>query len=214
MSQETTTESPPAGANKDATPDTGLGNPLTQTADPIDRVVRLAPKWTIFVLVACALLVVGALVWTFEGRISQTVPASGIFVDQGSTSITSQTGGTVSSILVERGQTVTANQAVLEFTNGDTVTTPVAGEVSSIFVAAPFELSAGQTIMLVTDINVPDLVYALLPAVMVGSQVAGKPVNIEVSNAPSATYGYLQGTVTDVSEIPLDKRPGIGHAGH
>jgi multidrug efflux pump subunit AcrA (membrane-fusion protein) len=207
MSHETTTRPPAAtasaGAPPESTADTGLGHPITETADPIDRVVRLAPKWTIFMLAACALLVAGALVWAFQGVISQTVPAPGIYIDRGSTAVTSQVEGTVSGVLVTRGDTVAAGQTLIELTNGDTIVAPVAGEVSSIFVAAPSALWIGETVMLVTDVSIPSVAFALLPAVMVGSEVAGKPVNIEVSTAPSATYGYLQGTVIEVSEVPL-----------
>lgn len=186
-----------------ATTDTGLGEPIAQSADAIDRVVRLAPKWTLFVLIACALLVVGALVWAFNGTISQTVSTPGILKDNGFQTVSPTEKGLVKEVLVETGQDVTASQALITFESGSQLLSPVAGSVSAIYVAPGSMLEAGATAIGITNIDVPDVVYTLLPAAMIGTVVADLPVEMEVSSAPSSTYGYLVGRVVEVSSIPL-----------
>lgn len=186
-----------------ATTDTGLGEPIAQSADPIDRVVRLAPKWTVFVLVACALLVVGALVWAFNGTISQTVSTPGILKDNGFQTVAPTERGLVKEVLVTTGDTVTAQQPVLTFESGSQLVAPTAGSVSAIYVAPGSMLEAGAAAVGITDTSLPDVVYTLLPAAMIGTVVADLPVEMEVSSAPSSTYGYLEGRVVEVSSTPL-----------
>lgn len=183
--------------------DTGLGQPIAATADPIDRVVRLAPKWTIFALIASALLIAGAVVWAFGGQITQTVSARGVFVDNGS-SVVSATGiSRVAKVLVNSGDEVSQGQAVVELTEGDPLVASAAGVVSVIYVAEDSDLLPGEAVMRITNLSVADSVYALLPASMVGSEVADADVLIEVSSAPSSTYGYLEGRVVSVTDMPL-----------
>lgn len=188
---------------EDAEPsDTGLGKAIESTADPIDRVVRLAPKWTIFALIASALLIVGAVVWAFGGQITQTVSARGVFVDNGSSVVTATGVATVSKVSVNSGDEVTAGQTVVEVTAGEPLVASSSGVVSVIYVAEGSSLVAGEAVMRITNLAVPDSVYALLPASMVGSEVADSDVLIEVSSAPSSTYGYLKGRVVSVSDMP------------
>lgn len=186
-----------------ATTDTGLGEPIAQSADPIDRVVRLAPKWTVFVLIACALLVVGALFWAFNGTISQTVSTPGVLKDNGFQTVAPTETGLVSEVLVSTGDTVTEQQPLLTFKSGSQLVSPSAGSVSAIYVAPGSLLEAGAIAVGITNLEVPDVVFTLLPAAMIGTVVADLPVEMEVSSAPSSTYGYLEGRIVEVSSTPL-----------
>lgn len=196
----TTADDPTAD---DASTDTGLGHPVAQTADPIDRVVRLAPKWTVFVLIACALLVVAALVWAFNGQITQSVNAKGVLKDNGYEAITVPQDGMVTSVLVQPGDEVTEGQPLLEVTPGGTITSPRDATVSTIYVAPDSKIRAGDPALAITDLTVPDVVFTLLPAQLVSSVVADLPVEMDVSGAPASTYGYLKGRVLEVSSTPL-----------
>lgn len=183
--------------------DTGLGKPLNQGADAIDRVVNLAPKWTLFVLGACVLLVIGAIVWAFYGSVTTALTAKGIFKDNGYLPVAAQADGTVSEIPAELGQEVDANDVLIKFKDGTTLVAPKDGWVASLFVAPGSKLLAGSTAVALTDYSIPDVVMTLLPASMTGSVVAGLQVELDVQSAPSTEYGYLTGSIVEVSSTPL-----------
>ncbi len=182
--------------------DTGLGQPVPQTADPIDRVVSLAPRWTVFVLAACGLLVAGILVWAFGGTVTSSVTTDGLYNENGDVSVTSPTEATVDQVLVTLGQEVNEGDAVVTLTNGDSLTSPQDGTVTSILVSAGSVMYANKTAVRVTDLTVPDTVIIMVPASMTGSILPGLPVRIEVSSAPSSQYGYLLGSLSEISSGP------------
>ncbi len=182
--------------------DPGLGQPVPQTADPIDRVVTLAPKWTIFLLAACALLVAGALVWAFNGRITKTISTQGVLRDQGYSIVESGQDGLIDQVLVVPGDKVTNGQALVKFANGQETNSPRDGTVVTVFVAPGSSVEPQADIVGITDTTIPDEVYTVLPPALTGTVVAGLPVQMEVSGAPSSTYGYLKGRVVEVSSAP------------
>lgn len=182
----------------DAPGDPGLGKPVAQTADPIDRVVRLAPRWTIFVLAACALLVVGATVWAFQGRITSTLATPGILIDNGYRAVSAAEPGAVTEVRVDAGDTVSTGDILVVFEDGSTLTSPTNAEVSAVYVAVGSELKAGSAAVGLTDPDLEDVVYTILPATSVGTVEANLPVEMEVASAPSSTYGFLKGRVVEV----------------
>lgn len=183
--------------------DTDLGRPVPQTADPIDRVVNLSPKWTIFLLAACALLVAGALVWAFNGRITKTVSSQGVLRDQGYTIVSSGVDGIVSQVLVAPGDEVVDGQTLVRYENGEETRSNRDGTVVSVFVAEGSNVEGNASEIGITDEEIPDEVYTLLPTGLTGTVVAGLPVLMEVSGAPSSSYGYLKGKVVEISSSPL-----------
>jgi hypothetical protein len=182
--------------------DTGLGKPVPQTADPIDRVVNLAPKWTIFLLAACALLVAGALIWAFNGRITKTVSTQGVLRDEGYSIVKAGQDGLINQVLVAPGDEVQNGEALIRFENGKETETTRDGTVVSVFVAPGSTVDPEADIVGITDTTIPDEVYTVLPPGLTGTVVAGLPVQMEVTGAPSSTYGYLKGRVVEVSSAP------------
>lgn len=181
----------------------GLGQRLPQSADPVDRVVRLAPAWTLFVLGGCALLVAAALVWAFTGTVSTTISAPGILHDNGFRVVPASEPGTVSEVLVGIGDPVKTGQVLIAYDNGTKVTSPVDGNVATLYQASGATVKTGDSMVGITDYAIADEVVTLLPADMVSSVVAGLPVEIDLSSAPASTYGYLKGTLQSVSSVPL-----------
>lgn len=199
----TTTTAPGPERNDTGGHDTGLGHAVAQTADPIDRVVRLAPRWTVFVLAACALLVLGASVWAFQGRITSTLSTPGILKDNGYRAVSSPTPGTVTDVKVQVNDTVATGDTLVTFADGTSLTSPQAGLVSAVYVAAGSQLPAGNAAIGLTDPNQADVVLTILPASSVGTVEADLPVEMEVASAPSSTYGYLKGRVVEVGNQPV-----------
>jgi hypothetical protein len=183
--------------------DTGLGQPLPQNADPIDRVVRLSPPWTVFVLSACALLVAGAVLWAFTGVIRETVVAPGVVSDPTYGVVFAPGSATVDSVLVEPGDEVAVGDELVAYTDGQTTVAPRDGTVVIVFVAPQSQVDETTGLLGITDQDAPDQVQVLLPTSLIGTVVAGSPAQMEVNGAPASTYGYLVGEVQQVSSSPV-----------
>ena len=184
------------------TRDTGLGNPVPQTADPIDRVVSLAPRWTVFVLIACGFLVAGLIAWGFGGTVTSSITTEGLYNENGDASVETPKEATVAQVLVSLDQEVTEGQELVALTDGSVLTSPQDGTVTAILVSNGSLMYPGKTAVRVTDLSVPDNVVVMVPASMTGWIVPGLPVRIEVSSAPSSQYGYLIGEVDEISAGP------------
>jgi hypothetical protein len=182
--------------------DIGLGEPVAQSADPIDRIVSLAPKWTVFVLAACGLLVLGVLVWAFQGTVTTMVSTPGLYSENGSSRVLTDTQATVNEVLAPLGATVTKGDTVVTLVGGGTVTAPQSGTVTAVFVSPGSIMYPGKTMMRITDLDTPDNVVIVIPASMTGTVTVGLPVQLAVSSAPPSQYGYLLGTVDEISSGP------------
>lgn len=179
-----------------------LGQPLPQSADPIDRVVRLAPTWTVFVLIACGLLVLGTVVWAFRGQVTTAVPAPALYVEGGTADIVSKNAVSVSQVLIELGQQVQKGQRMLSLTDGSSLVAPQAGVVSSILVSNGSAMWPGKIAARITDPSVSDTVVSAVRPELTGTLVPDMPVQIEMSSAPAARFGYLLGTIDEISADP------------
>lgn len=179
-----------------------LGQPVPQTADPIDRVVRLAPKWTMFVLLSCALLIVGIGAWAVGGTVVSSEATAGVYNERGAQPVVSEEPETVKEVLVLLGQEVDKGEKLFDLEDGHGLEAPQDGVVTSILASAGAVVPTGTTVARVTDPAVPDKVVTLVPAPLSGTVVVGQPVRIEVSSAPSTRYGYLLGTIEEISSDP------------
>lgn len=185
------------------TTDSGLGRPVAQASDPIDRVVRLAPKWTVFVLGACGLLVLGIIIWSVRGTVTSSVSTVGMYNERGAVTVVTDAAVTVDKVLVKLGDQVTNGQELVSLQGGGSLVAPQDGAVSSVLISDGSVMVAGQKAVRITDLAEPDFVVTLVPSGMTGTVVVGLPVRIEVSSAPSSKYGYLLGTIDEISQDPF-----------
>lgn len=179
-----------------------LGRPVPQSADPIDRVVRLAPKWTLFVLLACGLLVLGTIIWAVGGTVTTSVSTRGLYNERGTMDVLATRQATVDQVLVSLGQQVTQGQQVVTLEDGSVMVSPQDGTITSVLVSGGSVLSPNEATMEVTDLATVDQVVTVVPASMTGSVVVGMPARIAVSSAPPSRYGYLLGTIDAISRSP------------
>jgi hypothetical protein len=179
-----------------------LGRPVPQSADPIDRVVRLAPRWTVFVLLACALLVLGTIIWSVRGSVTTTVSTRGMYNERGTLNVLTTKAVTVDRVLVKLGQRVIKGEQVVTLKGGAAMVSPQDGMVTSILVSDGSMMLPGKASLQVTDLAQPDDVVAVVPASLTGTVAVGMPVRMEVSSAPSSKYGYLLGRVDTISRSP------------
>lgn len=182
---------------------TELGNPVAQSADPIDRVVRLAPRWAVFALGACGLLVASIIIWAVTGTVTSSVSAPGLYNEAGALNVNTPERVTVDQVLVTLGQSVTKGQKLVSLEGGGSLTSPQNGVVTLILASGGSTMSAGRTALQVTDLAQLDTVVALVPARLTGTVVVGLPVRMSVSSAPSGRYGYLLGTISSIGSEPF-----------
>lgn len=180
-----------------------LGDPLPQSADAIDRVVRLAPRWLVLSLAGCALLVGATVVWAFAGTVTQSISGPGIYDDAGYRLVRASQVGTVARVVVAPGQTVASGSPVVVFADGSAAVSPITGVVVSVFVSDGVAVGPDKDLVGITDDALPDTVEVLLPPAMTGRLSVGLAAQVEVASAPASEYGYLRGTVAQFSSAPI-----------
>ncbi|WP_455500617.1 HlyD family efflux transporter periplasmic adaptor subunit [Gemmiger sp.] len=89
--------------------------------EQLDRMIVIASPQLWLAALGAALIVVVALVWSIVGRLPSKVDANGIFVsDQGVASVYADVTGTVDTVYVAEGDTVTDGQLLLTVSGEDT----------------------------------------------------------------------------------------------
>lgn len=183
--------------------DLGLGGPAPQSADAVDRVVRLAPTWTVFALIACGLLVAGTAFWAFAGTVTTNVSVAGVFRDRGDQLVKSTAPGVVDEVLVKVGDRVKKGDALITFTNGSDATATAEGRVIMVLVTPGAQVVANKALVSISDPDEPGTIVTMLPPKMVGTVEAGMPVEMAVNSAPSNEFGYMKGYVSQLSSAPV-----------
>lgn len=191
-----TLEKPRPGGTSD------LGRPLTASADPVDRVVRLAPTWTVFALVASGVLVVGIVVWALTGTVSSTVTSPGILHDIGATTVRATTSGQVDRVPVTVGDMVKTGQVVAVLHDGASLTAPLDGQIVAVNVSPGSRVVPDQSVVIVADLTIDPLVVTKVAPSYISTIRVGLPVRMEVEGAPASRYGYLLGTISDITNNP------------
>jgi len=179
--------------------------------DEIDTPIMLAtPRGWIAVFVVM-IIMAGAAVWVFAGRLPITVSANGLLSHpQGVSQVQSPVGGVVKDILVGPGTQVSPGQTIAEIGPGSTgeqpVVSPFQGQVVSVVTGVGQVVGPGSTVLTVerTDgANGAMVALLFVPAPDAAEIAPGMPADLSVSSAPSAAYGLLRGTVAAVSRYPL-----------
>jgi multidrug efflux pump subunit AcrA (membrane-fusion protein) len=173
------------------------------SGDALDRIVRLAPPWTVFALVASALLVVGMVVWAVTGTVSSSVTTPGFLDDVGATTVRASTAGQVDRVPVALGESVAQGQVVVVFRDGTTLTAPLAGQVVAVSVSPGSTVVSGQSVVIVADLAVDPFVVTKLAPSYISTVRVGMPVRMELEGVPATRYGYLLGTLSEISNDPF-----------
>jgi hypothetical protein len=181
--------------------------------DEIDTPITLAsPRGWIAVLVV-AIIMVGAAVWAFAGRLPITVDANGLLsLPQGISVLQSPVGGMVRDIGVAPGARVSAGQTVAYVQSSagqpeQPVVSPFGGLVVAVAATTGQVVGAGSTVLTVERTDGPNnrmVALLFVPASDAAEVAPGMKADISVSSAPSAAFGLLQGQVASVSQYPLD----------
>jgi len=183
--------------------------------DEIDTPIILAtPRGWIAVFVVM-IIMAGAAIWAFAGRLPVMVTANGLLSrPQGISQLQSPVGGLVTDITVTVGTTVRPGQVVADirtvldgvYLEEQVVTSPFGGQVVAVTTGVGQVVGQGSTLLTVERTDGPggQLVALLfVPAPDVAAIAPGMPADLSVASAPAAEFGLLRGRVAAVSKYPL-----------
>jgi multidrug resistance efflux pump len=176
--------------------------------DELDQLSALARPWTLLGVSALTIAVIVFVVWSFVGTVPRTVDASGILAQPGGlAAVGSSVSGQIDSVLVGQSAEVRIGQTVATIgPHQSAIRAPFAGRVIDLqIIAGQFVRQGDPLYTLQRTVSSLDKTsaYLFLPAGKGAGVGPGMAVNITVSNAPSAAFGVLHGTVAAISEAPL-----------
>jgi multidrug efflux pump subunit AcrA (membrane-fusion protein) len=175
--------------------------------EQLDQLLRVTSPRGWLALLGLTLLIGAVVVWSVIGSIPSTIKGQGILLrGEGVQLIEAPSPGRVSKILVRSGDSIRANQPVVNLTtaDGDTqISSPRAGRVLELRVGEGTFVQPGSPLVSF------ELAQEDLEAVLYLSPDDGKKVHpgMEVQVAPATVsqqeYGVLRGTVKSVSDFPV-----------
>ena len=182
-----------------------------EVAEPADLVAAALPvtdrrAWLL--LAAIALVIVAGLVWTVFGRAPETITGRGMIVPtRGFVDVGTNGTDTVSDVLVDPGQPVRAGErlAVVISPSGTAsdLVAPVDGVVATIVAKQGGISEAGSPVLTIDPDADGNVAVAFLPAEQGARVQTGMPALVALASLPESQYGYITGTVTAVSRLPV-----------
>ena len=157
-----------------------------------------------------ALLVPAALWGVFGSIPSQVTANDGILLHRDALhGVVSQTSGIVTDVLVENGDVVQPGQVVAHATTDAAgqaeVTTLFGGKVVDVPIGKGMLLSRGQLVAVVEEGDEPLEAVFFVPAEEGKQLTTGMQVHVSPSTTKAEEYGYLQGKVLAVSQLPVSE---------
>ncbi len=182
-----------------------------EAAEPADLVAAALPVTTRrawLLLAAIALVIVAGLVWTIFGRAPETITGRAMIVPTGGfVDVGTDLAGTVSDVLVDPGQSVRAGTpvATLLTESGTTVKllASVDGVIATIVAKQGGITDPGSPILTIDPDAGGNIAVAFLPAEQGARVRTGMPALVALASLPQSQYGYITGTVTAVSQLPV-----------
>lgn len=175
--------------------------------EQLDQVMRVADPRRWIALTAIGVLLIGALIWGFVGRIESTVQADCVIIPKSGTyDIVTTSQGTVRDVLVQRGDQLAAGEpvAVVETIDGarTEVLAPVSGEVIELLATFGDFVEVG-TALVNFDQDEEDLAVLLYVSPSVSGELeSGMEAHISPDTAAREQYGFLEGQVEEIAPFP------------
>lgn len=175
--------------------------------DQLDQLMRVADPKRWIALAAIGALVVGVLVWAFVGRIDSTVQADCVIIPRGGTyDVVTTSPGTVTELLVQRGDQLTGDEsvAVVETVDGDRVevAAPAAGDVIELLASPGDFVEVGDSLVNFERRGEPLGVLMYVSPAVSGELRAGLDAHIEPDTASRQQFGFLEGQIQEVAPFP------------
>ena len=177
--------------------------------DELDRLMRVVDPRGWLALVGLLALVVPAALWALLGTIPDERSADdGILLHRDALhAVVSQTSGLVTDVEVETGDTVTAGQVLIHLRTEDgaeaEVVTLFGGEVVDVPVGKGMLVDRGEQVAVVEQGDEPLQAVFFVPAEDGKQLRPGMQVHVAPSTSKTEEFGYLQGVVLSVSQLPV-----------
>ena len=180
--------------------------------DELDRLMRVVDPRGWLALIALFALLVPAGLWAVFGSIPAQVNADdGILLHRGALhGVVSQASGIVTDVLVDNGDVVQPGEVVARVSadraaEATEVTTLFGGQVVDVPIGKGMLLSRGQLVAVVEEGNEPLQAVFFVPAEEGKQLNPGMQVHVSPSTTKAEEFGYLQGTVLAVSQLPVSE---------
>jgi multidrug resistance efflux pump len=175
--------------------------------EQLDQLMKVADPKRWIALTAVGVLLLGALIWGFVGRVESTVQADCVIIPKSGTyDIVTTTEGTVRDVLVQRGDQIAAGEpvAVVETIDGarQDIVAPVPGEVIERLATSGDFVEVG-TPLVNFDREDDDLAVLMYVSPSVSGELEpGMEANISPDTATREQYGFLEGQVEEIAPFP------------
>jgi len=179
--------------------------------DDLDRLMRVTDPKGWLALIGLVALLVPAVVWGVFGSIPNQVTANdGILMHLDALhEVASQTSGIVTEVSVGIGDAVQEGEAVVQVHTdaGDkaNVVSLFSGNVADISIETGMYLNRGQQIAVIEVAHKPLEAVFFVPAEQGKQLEPGMQVHVSPSTVKAEEYGYLQGTVASISQLPVSE---------
>jgi multidrug resistance efflux pump len=178
--------------------------------EQLDTMMRVVDPRRWIALAAVGVLLVGALIWAFVGRLDSSLKSSCMIVPRGGTyNVVTTTAGTVYDVLVQRGDHVNEGQPVVIVERPDGSQTPVnapfSGTVIELLSTYGDYLPVGAQILnFESDEEEQGVLFYVNPAVAAGLR-KGMDVRVSPTTASRDQYGFLVGKIDEIAPYPSTK---------
>jgi hypothetical protein len=178
------------------------------TPEELDKMIQVTNLKGWIALAGLTLVVVAALAWSILGGIPTVVKATGVLVRQdGIQEIQTPDDGQISGLSLKPGDTVKEGQFIAKF-NGASgtqkdLTSPASGTVIGVLVSNNTPVKAQSTVVQIEQTDKP-LKTILVMSLATGKQIkTGTKVQISPTTVRPEEHGFLLGTVSYVSQLPV-----------
>ena len=179
-------------------------------AEDLDRLPEVAKPRGWLAALALAVVVVGLVIYAIAGEIPRRVEADGVLSSRGGVlEVQSHQSGEILEMLVEIGDEVTAETPVATITNNDGATEEVnadfTGKVLELRTAEGRVLERGDEVVTLAGEpgDQPTGAYLFVDQGDAAGVAPGMRVDVDVSTAPSQSFGVVRGKVDSVSGAPI-----------
>ena len=192
--------------------------------EELDELMQVTSPRAWIALVGCALLVLGALVWSVVGTVTDTVDGQGVLLrDKGVQVIATPCDGQVTKFEAQSGVPIEKATPLVEIKGADgklhTVTSKFRCQILSRRAREGDSVSVkqgppGTPLLLVEDLTLP-LEARLYISVNAGYAIkAGSRVQLSPANVTTSEYGYLKGIVTSAGKFPVTEQDLVDRLQH
>lgn len=183
--------------------------PPPSPLDRIDHLFRQTPRRTWWGVLALALLIGAAIVWTAVADRVVTANSPAVIVPpEGLFTVSHMQPGQVGAVTVEVGERVERGARLAELLVAGSpdpvpVTSPIDGTVVVVGIRSGEVTSPGAALFVVAPVGSDVVAIGLYPAGAVSAIAPGQEATVLVNGVPADRYGRIEGRVRSVGDTPL-----------